>query len=224
MPWARCALLLPFCSSTLSFCKSPLFTPKTQANSHSILECHSKTLIIFGGFAVSTVGWFVWLIILSQLYPKHVGPYVARDSLLHNFGGQLSWWVGVLLCLAALVVIELAVQSIRRVYFPNDVDYMQRIEKDAFKERRRRLKHGGSGAEGELEKAEGWEMQDVSGSAHAEHDDGLGRRSNGAVDPTARDVDQQKAQSMAWTGNAEYYYNQVDPQPRVPQPTHQQTY
>lgn len=76
-------------------------------------------------------GWFIWLCILSTRYVAQVGPYTVLNNFIHVFGPQLSWWVIWLLSLVALVVIELVVQSVRRVYFPNDQDLMQRIEKDS---------------------------------------------------------------------------------------------
>ncbi|CAH0020978.1 unnamed protein product [Clonostachys rhizophaga] len=95
-----------------------------------MLETHSKSVVIFFCFLITVAGWFMWLCILSEMYA--VGNiYAVHDTFIHNFGRQLSWWVTVLLSLATLVVIELVVQSIRRVYFPTDQDLMQRIEKDA---------------------------------------------------------------------------------------------
>ncbi|KAF5005880.1 hypothetical protein FDECE_7693 [Fusarium decemcellulare] len=95
-----------------------------------ILEVHTKTIITFGGCLVSVAGWFLWMLAISGVYPKHIGLYVVRRSFLDNFGRTLQWWTTVLVELAVLVVIDLVVQSIRRVYFPRDQDLMQRIEKD----------------------------------------------------------------------------------------------
>lgn len=70
------------------------------------------------------------MLVLSGIYPLKFGPYIVRDAFIHNFGHTLSWWTIVLLELAALVVMELVVQAVRRVYWPTDQDLMQRIEKD----------------------------------------------------------------------------------------------
>jgi phospholipid-translocating ATPase len=56
---------------------------------------------------------------------------MVRRAFLDNFGRQLSWWTTLLLALATLVVMDLVVQAVRRVYWPTDQDLMQRIEKDA---------------------------------------------------------------------------------------------
>jgi phospholipid-translocating ATPase len=70
------------------------------------------------------------MLINSALYSEHIGPYIVRNAFIHNFGHTLAWWTSVLLQLVALVVMDLVVQAIRRVYFAGDQDLMQRIEKD----------------------------------------------------------------------------------------------
>ena len=95
-----------------------------------VLELHNKTVITFIGFVISVGGWFIWLLALSGLYRKSFGPYIVRDAFIHNFGHTLQWWTVVLLELFTLVVMELVVQAIRRVYWPTDQDLMQRIERD----------------------------------------------------------------------------------------------
>ncbi|KAI5461679.1 hypothetical protein BGZ63DRAFT_424547 [Mariannaea sp. PMI_226] len=94
-----------------------------------ILELHSKTVITFAGLLISVGGWFMWMLALSGVYPLKFGPYIVRDAFIHNFGHTLSWWTIVFLELATLVVMELVVQAVRRVYWPTDQDLMQRIEK-----------------------------------------------------------------------------------------------
>lgn len=95
-----------------------------------ILEVHTKTVITFGGCLVSVAGWFLWMLALSGIKPATIGPYIVRDAFIDNFGRTLQWWTIVLLELITLIVIELVVQAVRRVYFPSDQDLMQRIEKD----------------------------------------------------------------------------------------------
>jgi hypothetical protein len=56
--------------------------------------------------------------------------YLIRSSFFENFGRTLSWWTIVLLALSALTVVELTLGALRRVYFPNDLDIAQRLEKD----------------------------------------------------------------------------------------------
>jgi phospholipid-translocating ATPase len=123
-----------------------------------ILETHSKSIIIFAGFAVSVAGWFLWNIILSRMYAHEFAIYFVRDNFLHNFGGVLSWWVTIALALFSLIVMELCVQAIRRVYWPTDQDLMQRIEKDAVANKIVRDR----AAAAERGEAEELELQDVT--------------------------------------------------------------
>ena len=87
-------------------------------------------MVTFVGFFISIGGWFLWNIFLSAIYQGSVGPYIVRHAFLLNFGRKLQWWATMLVGLAMLVVLELVVQGIRRVYWPTDQDLMQRIEKD----------------------------------------------------------------------------------------------
>jgi phospholipid-translocating ATPase len=154
--------------------------------------------------------------ILSQTYNPAIGIYSVRDAFIHNFGPTLSWWVIILLELAALLVLDLAVQSVRRVYFPTDVDLMQRIEKDVAKERRRKAASGEKGEGMELEQMAGVVSVDVP--QKQEQGDGYDRR------PAAADQGQGE-----WRCNPDYYFDHVDSkqqqqqQPAQPKPTHQQT-
>lgn len=118
------------------------------------------------GLAVEVIGWFVWNLFLSAVYPTTVGPISVRDAFLHAFGDRLSWWTTLLLTLATLIILELAVQAIRRVYWPTDQDLMQRIEKDTSSKQILR-QYAASGA-GDLEKgkkaqAQGFiELEDIA--------------------------------------------------------------
>lgn len=157
-------------------------------------------------------GWFLWMLILSQMYDPIMAIYLVRDGFVHNFGPTLAWWVIILLELAALLVLDLAVQSVRRVYFPNDVDLMQRIEKNAAKKALKGKKDADV------------EMQDVevpeAGYANNIPETPEPMPSARDTHPDNRDA---QAKSMAWTGNAEYYYSNVDTRPlQAPQATYQQ--
>lgn len=149
--------------------------------------------------------------------------YLVRDNFLNHFGRQLSWWAICLLELGALVVLDLVVQSIRRVYFPTDQDLMQRIEKDA-KSQKAMHDHASR-----LENGDALEMHDVAPKEQVPQrpvrpdEDPALRYSHGPDSPTydrpvsVRDfpVTERpvagRADSDAWTGTASYYYNRVDP-------------
>ncbi|KAG5921586.1 hypothetical protein E4U53_003780 [Claviceps sorghi] len=100
-----------------------------------ILELHHKTIVTFAGFFVSVAGWFLWCVFLSGAYPPRVGKDMVRGAFVDHFGRHPDWWATLALALAALVVLDLAVQAVRRVYWPTDQDLMQRIERDGGTER-----------------------------------------------------------------------------------------
>ncbi|KAF5021572.1 hypothetical protein F66182_6401 [Fusarium sp. NRRL 66182] len=95
-----------------------------------ILEVHTKTVVTMGGCLISVFGWFLWMLALGGIKSASFGPYITYRTFINNHGRSLAWWTTVLLELVVLIVIELVVQAVRRVYFPNDQDLMQRIEKD----------------------------------------------------------------------------------------------
>ncbi|QPH03861.1 hypothetical protein C2857_000256 [Epichloe festucae Fl1] len=149
-----------------------------------ILELHHKTVVTFGGFFISVAGWFLWCLFLSGMYPRKVGRDMVRKAFVHNFGRQLSWWTTLLLALATLVVVDLVVQGVRRVYWPTDQDLMQRIEKDADA-RRALAEHVASMEEDGVDHEDGIEMQDLvaahGGSAAVEEE----KKKNGGVSARA---------------------------------------
>jgi phospholipid-translocating ATPase len=129
--------------------------------SFRLLEFHSKSLIPLIGLTVEIAGWFLWNLVLSAIYQRTVGPIIVRDSFIHNFGHRLSWWTTLLLGLATPILMELAMQAVRRVYWPTDQDLMQRIEKDSNSKEILR-KYAADGA-GDLEtgNAQGIELEEM---------------------------------------------------------------
>ncbi|KAI2602203.1 phospholipid-translocating P-type ATPase [Hypoxylon sp. NC1633] len=95
-----------------------------------ILECHNKTLITFGGFALSIVGWFVWNLFIGGIYPLNFGPYIVRGSFVHEFGNKLGWWTAAGATIAAVLAFELGLTAVQRIYFPSDQDLWQEIERE----------------------------------------------------------------------------------------------
>ncbi|KAI3396407.1 hypothetical protein diail_12215 [Diaporthe ilicicola] len=96
-----------------------------------VLELHNKTLVTFIGFFISVGGWFLWNLFLSAIYNPRVGPYIVRDAFIYNFGRKPTWWLTALMALAMVVVFELAVSAVRRIFSPQDQDLMQEAEKYA---------------------------------------------------------------------------------------------
>lgn len=94
-----------------------------------VLELHNKTLVTFVGFLISIVGWFLWNLFLSAIYKKKIGPYSVRGGFTHRFGRSPTWWLTLVMVLAMVVVFELAVNAMRRIFWPQDQDLMQEVEK-----------------------------------------------------------------------------------------------
>lgn len=94
-----------------------------------ILELHNKTLVTFIGFFLSVGGWFLWNLILAEAYKREIGPYSVHGAFLHRFGKMPLWWLTLIMVLIMVIVLELAVTAVRRVFWPHDQDLMQEVEK-----------------------------------------------------------------------------------------------
>lgn len=90
---------------------------------------HNKTIVTFIALFLSIAGWFLWSLIIGEMYPDGMGIYLVQRAFLDNYGRTLTWWATGLLVLLTLIVIELIVGAVKRVYFPGDWDVMQRLEK-----------------------------------------------------------------------------------------------
>jgi uncharacterized membrane protein len=62
--------------------------------------------------------------------------YAVKGGFLGHFGKNPTWWLVVILTVLAVVVFELSVTAIRKVYLPNDVDIFQELEQDPVLRRR----------------------------------------------------------------------------------------
>lgn len=94
-----------------------------------VLELHHKTVVTLIGFFVSIAGWFLWNLFLSAIYARKIGPYIVRDAFTDNFGRTPTWWLTLVMVLAMVVVFELAVTALRRIFWPQDQDLMQEAER-----------------------------------------------------------------------------------------------
>ena len=81
------------------------------------------------GAALSIIAWFVWNPLIATLYPTRYMTYAVHDSFFKTFGARLGWWAASGGVIAAVLVLELGVTALRRVYWPNDVDLWQEIER-----------------------------------------------------------------------------------------------
>lgn len=103
-----------------------------------LIEKHNKTIISFLGWLISVGGWFLWTLLLSLVFtPGKTYPlYAIKDGFLKGYGRNLLWWLVLILTLAALILLELGVSSVRKSFWPTDVDLFQELQNDpAIRER-----------------------------------------------------------------------------------------
>ncbi|KAL3475640.1 hypothetical protein BJX99DRAFT_229359 [Aspergillus californicus] len=96
------------------------------------LEVHNKTYLSLAVFIISVGGWFMWNMILSKQYDISSGDgiYHVPSNFIFHAGHDLAFWVVLLITVAAVLVFEIAISSVRANLFPSDVDVFQEYEKD----------------------------------------------------------------------------------------------
>lgn len=114
-------------------------------------------------FFVTTIGWFVWCLILSAVYPAAPsGTYAIRDTFIKLYGDDPLWWATLFIVLGFLGLLELLGKATKRNLrvaglwkWPPwkkagavdnveewDLELWQEMEQDpAVRERLRRLAH-----------------------------------------------------------------------------------
>ncbi len=99
---------------------------------------HNKTWLSGLGWFLSVGGWFLWTLFLSIVYkPGKTYPlYPIKDGFLKFFGHDLLWWMVLALTLAALILLEVSVSSVRKSFWPTDTDVFQELQKDSIIKRR----------------------------------------------------------------------------------------
>jgi len=93
---------------------------------------HNKTYVSAIGWFLSVGGWFLWTLVLSAIFkPTKTYPlYPIYQDFLTVYGRNLAWWLVLFLTLAALILFELGVSSIRKTFWPTDTDVFQELQKD----------------------------------------------------------------------------------------------
>ncbi|OQD73157.1 hypothetical protein PENDEC_c016G03496 [Penicillium decumbens] len=96
------------------------------------LEVHNKTYLSLIVIIISVGGWFLWNMILSERYTMKSGKgvYDVPDNFLHHVGDNLLFWVVLLIAVAAVLLFEITVSTLRALFFPTDVDIFQEYEQD----------------------------------------------------------------------------------------------
>jgi hypothetical protein len=96
---------------------------------------HNKSATALVAMILSVGGWFLWNIILASTYTDNV-IYFVRDAFFNRFGRNITWWLCLILIVAAISVFELGVSALRAAYLPSDVDTFQALEHDPASRRR----------------------------------------------------------------------------------------
>ncbi|OOQ89987.1 putative haloacid dehalogenase-like hydrolase [Penicillium brasilianum] len=96
------------------------------------LEVHNKTYLSLVVIIISVGGWFLWDIILSERYKMSSGKgvYAVPSNFLHHVGHNLLFWLVLLISVAAVILFEITVSTLRVLFFPTDVDIFQEYEQD----------------------------------------------------------------------------------------------
>ncbi|KAK9469649.1 hypothetical protein V1512DRAFT_218964 [Lipomyces arxii] len=116
----------------------------------NFVETHNRTYLNLGSILISVLGWFLWTLCLTQIYPEKLTLYVVKDTLIQTFGPDLTWWLVLFASVGASVVFDMALVSLRAGLKPSDVDVFQQIEQHP--ELRARLEQ-----EAEMEMWQSWE-------------------------------------------------------------------
>lgn len=92
-------------------------------------ELQNKTYTCAIAMFLSIGGWFLWNLILSAVYVNNV-IYDVRDGFLQRFGRNALWWLTLILIVTACWSLEIGIKTIKRCWFPDDVDVFSELEKD----------------------------------------------------------------------------------------------
>jgi phospholipid-translocating ATPase len=114
---------------TYTVCVIVIFAKLQVLETHN----HSITTVVVGVLSIG--GWFLWNIILSEVYSDDA-IYHVRDGFLQRFGRNLLWWAVVLLSVVAVLLFEIVVRTAKTAWKPTDVEIFQSLEKDADVNRR----------------------------------------------------------------------------------------
>ncbi|OAA71609.1 ATPase, P-type, phospholipid-translocating, flippase [Cordyceps fumosorosea ARSEF 2679] len=79
-----------------------------------VLETHHKTGIVIGSFFVTTLGWFLWLVFLDNIFPRSALPtYEIRHSM-GRWGRDPAWWMTLFAVLSLLGLLEMTLKVAKR--------------------------------------------------------------------------------------------------------------
>ncbi|KAJ5653097.1 hypothetical protein N7490_000100 [Penicillium lividum] len=97
-----------------------------------VLEVHNKTYMNLIVIIISVGGWMMWNMILSKKYKLSSGKgvYDVPGNFLHHVGHNLLFWAVLFVSATSVLMLEMAVSTLRALFFPTDVDIFQEYEQD----------------------------------------------------------------------------------------------
>lgn len=97
---------------------------------------HNRNIISFIGWFCGVGGWWLWNLIINQVYNPSTSFYGVKHGFVDRFGRSSLWWLTLILAAAAVMLWEVAVEAARVACFPNEVDVFQELEREPVWKRR----------------------------------------------------------------------------------------
>ncbi|KAK2627260.1 hypothetical protein QTJ16_003226 [Diplocarpon rosae] len=96
------------------------------------IEMHNQTFIPALGWILSVGTWFCWTLLLAVVFEpnKSYLLYPVKDGFLRSYGRDMLWWLVLILTQVALTLLELGVSSVRKSFWPTDVELFQELQND----------------------------------------------------------------------------------------------
>ncbi|KAK5103027.1 drs2 neo1 protein [Lithohypha guttulata] len=106
-------------------------------------ELHNKSVMAAIAIFLSLGGWWLWNLILSEVYDPDNRLYNVNGGLVHSFGTNVLWWMTLILIVLEVSILEILIKVVKTIYFPNDVEVFQVYERDP--EIRKRFEESSAG-------------------------------------------------------------------------------
>lgn len=95
-----------------------------------VFELHNKSVMSAIAIFLSVGGWWLWNLILSEIYHPRDPVYNVRHGVTRRFGRNPLWWLTLILIVLSVSMLEIVIKSIKSVFFPTDVETFQILERD----------------------------------------------------------------------------------------------